>query len=122
MKRAMFLTSVAKYRPHRRKVLSVPTGGHERRTASDCRGAECFLPPTVREQPSDHRVEAESKEERTQEASVHWPFTAVLYFLTGHGEVASVERKLVSVRPLAHPGPIRLPKGAGDFGPCRTPE
>jgi len=81
-----------------------------------------LLSPIVCAQPSDHGPEAESKEERGQEASVHRPFSAVLCFLTGHGEVASVERKLVPVRPLAHLGPIRLRKGAGDFGPGRTPE
>src|SRR5215208_4610934 len=101
---------------------SVLTGSHERRLASDARGAECFFPPTVREQPSDHGPEAESKEERGQEASVHRPSSAVLCFLTGHGEVASVQRKFVPVRPLTHLGPIRFRKGAGDFGPGRTPE
>ena len=80
------------------------------------------MPPIVCEQPSDHGPEAESKEERGQEVSVHRPSSAVLCVLTGHGEVASVERKLVSVRPLAHLGPIRLRKGVGDFGPGRTPE
>jgi hypothetical protein len=80
------------------------------------------MSPIVCEQPSDHGPEAESKEERGQEASVHRPSTAVLCFFPGYGEVASVERKHVSVRPLAHLRPIRLRKGAGDFGPGRTPE
>src|SRR5215212_668803 len=108
--------------PENAQEGSVLTGGHERRPASDARGAECFLPPIVCEQPSDHRPEAESKEERGQEASVHRLSTAVLCFLTGHGEVVAVQRKLVPVRPLAHLGPIRLRKGTGDFRPCRTPE
>ena len=80
------------------------------------------MPPIVREQPSDHGPEAANKEERGQEASVHRPSSAVLCFLTGYGELVAVQRKLVPVRPLAHLGPIRLRKGAGDFGTCRTPE
>src|SRR5215208_6199412 len=44
------------------------TGSHERRPASDARGVECFSPPIVCEQQSDHGTEAESKEERGQEA------------------------------------------------------
>src|SRR5215217_1163467 len=109
--------------PENAQERSVLTGGHERRTASDAQGAECLLSPIVRQQPSDHGPEAVSKEEeRGQEASVHRPSTGVVCFLTGHGEVASVDRKLVSVGPLAHLGPIRLRKGAGDFGPGRTPE
>src|SRR5215212_2544337 len=108
--------------PENAQEASVLTGSHERRPASDARGAECFLPPIVCEQPSDHGPEAESKEERGQEASVHRLSTAVLCFLTGHGEVASVQRKHVSVRTFAHLGPVRLRKGAGDFGPGRTPE
>src|SRR5919112_3856756 len=108
--------------PENTQEGSVLTGGHERRPASDSRGAECFLPPIVREQPSDHGPEAANKEERGQEASVHRPSSAVLCFLPGYGDVASVERKLIPVRPLAHLGPIRLRKGGGDFGPGRTPE
>src|SRR5215207_7469276 len=108
--------------PENAQEGSVLTGGHERRPASDARGAECFLSPTVREQPSDHGPEAASKEERGQEASVHRPSIAVLCFLAVHSEDGSVQRKLVPVRPLAHLGPICLRKGTGGVGPCRTPE
>src|SRR5829696_7302910 len=94
--------------PENAQERSVLTGGHERRPASDARGAECLLSPIVRQQPPDHGPEAVSKEERGQEASVYRPFSAVLCFL--------------AVRPLAHLGPIRLRKGVGDFGPGRTPE
>src|SRR5215208_7380679 len=57
---------------------SVRTGGHERRPASDARGEEYLLSPIVCAQPTDHGPEAERKEERGQEASVHRPSTAVL--------------------------------------------
>src|SRR5918994_542871 len=63
--------------PENAQEGSVLTGSHERQPASDARGAECFLPPTVREQPSDHRPEAASEEERGQEASVDRPSSAV---------------------------------------------
>ena len=62
--------------------------------------AQCSLPLSVREQPSDGRPKGDRKEKHCQEFSIQWGLFCVLRLLPKHDKVRLVQRVTSPIRCL----------------------